>query len=108
MQLDLADPFLVRLGNADLAGERPPDAARTTRTWPVAGEQRRGLRQPVTRQDGPAEGFEPLLGFLLEPRSTRDQQAKTGDNAVADRSEQQPSEREPGRPLHQTCRFEQR
>src|SRR6266404_963538 len=39
MQLDLAGPFLVRLGDADLAGKRPPDAARTTRPRPVAGEQ---------------------------------------------------------------------
>src|SRR5882724_4241889 len=39
MQFDLADPLLVRLGNADLAGERPSDAARTTRPRPIAGEQ---------------------------------------------------------------------
>jgi hypothetical protein len=32
MQLDLADPLLVWLGNADLSvGERPPDAARNDR-----------------------------------------------------------------------------
>src|SRR6266851_9294707 len=109
MQLDLADPLLVWLGNADLSvGERPPDAARTTRAWPVAGEQRRGLRQPVTRQDGPAEGFEPFLGFLLEPRSTRDQQPQAGDYAASNRGERQPSQTQPGRPLNQTRRFEQR
>src|SRR5690349_16948817 len=45
MQLDLADPLLVWLGNADLSvSERPPNAARTTRPRPVAGEQRCGLR----------------------------------------------------------------
>ena len=89
-------------------GERPPDAARTPRVRPIAGEQRRGLRQPVSGQHRPAESFEPLLGFLFQPRSARNQQPQPRGDSAPNRGEQQPSQTQPGRALHEARRSQQR
>ena len=88
VQLYLAYPLFVGVGDPHLAiGEGPPDTARSPRLRPVSGEQRGGLREPVSGEHGPTESLEPLLGLLLQPRSARNQQPQVRGDPPSNRGE---------------------
>src|SRR6516225_997959 len=82
-ELDLADPLIIGVRDPNLAvGERATSATERAGVQTIAGEQRRGFGEPVSREHRPAESFQLRLGLPPEPCATRYQQSQLPRNAV--------------------------